>query len=249
MMPRILVLLTFLLAGCMGQVRDFVGSRADITWGQFVRYGLNSNQARCMGERIGEVLTPLQLRRFTRAAGALSQGPAHPAALTLRDMIWVANTMGDAAVPRALDRADTACGVTAAETYARELQRADELARQRDAAAAAAAAAAASAPSAPNWLNLGAAGSGQSIAVDASTLVREGDHRTAWFRMTDPGATAANPDAYLLAIDCTQHTINAKARERRAAEGSVAERIDYPDNPLAVEAGTVMEIAFLSMCT
>lgn len=234
-----------LLAGCMGQVRDFVGSRADITWGQFVRYGLNGNQARCMGEKIGEVLTPLQLRRFARAAGALRQGPGHPAALTFRDIMWVANTMGDAAVPRALDRADIACGVTAAETFAREQQRADELARQREAAAAAAA----NAPRASSWLNLGAAGSGQSIAVDAATLVREGDHRTAWFRMTDPGATAANPDAYLLVIDCTNRTINAKARERRAADGSVAERIDYPDNPLPIEGGTVMEIAFLSMCT
>ena len=246
MAPRTLLLLTFLLAACMGQVRDFVGSRADITWAQFVRYGLNANQARCMGERIGEVLTPLQLRRFARAAGALRQGPGHPAALTFRDIMWVGNTMGDAAVPRALGRADIACGITGAETYAREQQQADALAARE---AEAAAAAAANAPRAPSWLNLGAAGSGQSIAVDASTLVREGDHRTAWFRMTDPGATAANPDAYLLVIDCTNRTINAKARERRAADGTVSGRVDYPDNPLPVEGGTVMEIAFLSMCT
>jgi hypothetical protein len=248
MVPRILVLLIFLLAGCMGQVRDFVGSRADITWGQFVRYGLNANQSRCMGERIGEALTPLQLRRFARAAGALRQGEGHPAPLTLRDLIWVANTMGDAAVLRALLRADSACGVTGAQVYAGALQRADELARRQAEAAAAAAAAAANAPRATTWLNLGAAGSGQSIAVDAATLVRDGDTRTAWFRMTDPGA-AASPDVYLLLLDCAHRTINARARERRAADGSVAERVDYPDNPLPVEGGTVMEIAFLSLCT
>lgn len=247
MAPRILVLLTFLLAGCNGQVRDYIGSRADITASQFVRYGLNVNQAQCMGARIGEVLTPLQLRKFARAAGALRQGQGHPAPLTLRDLTWVANTMGDAAVPRALLRADSACGITGAQVYASELQRADELAR-REAEAAAAAAAAANAPRATTWLNLGAAGSGQAIAVDAATLVQDGDTRTAWFRMTDPGA-AASPDVYLLLLDCAHRTINARARERRAADGSVAERVDYPDNPLPVEGGTVMEIAFLSMCT
>ena len=66
--------------------------------------------------------------------------------------------------------------------------------------------------------------------------------------MTDPGAPPSL-DAYLLVIDCAHRTINAKARERRTAEGGVAERVDYPDNPLPVEGGTVMEIAFLSMCT
>jgi hypothetical protein len=241
---RFVCLSALLLAGCAGQVRDFIGPVSGITSTQFIRYGLNVNQARCMGERLGQGLTPRQLRMFARAAGALRQGPGHPAPLAFRDLTWVANTMGDAAVPRALDRADAACGVTAARVYAEQLQRTEELARRQAEAQAAAAAA----PRASTWLNLGAAGSGQAIAVDAATLVQEGDRRTAWFRMTDPGA-AASPDAYLLVIECGRRTINAKARERRAADGSVAERVDYPDNPLPVEAGTVMEIAFLSMCT
>ena len=67
--------------------------------------------------------------------------------------------------------------------------------------------------------------------------------------MTDPGASAPSSDVYLLHIDCTGRTINARARERRTPDGAVAERVDYPDNPLAVEGGTVMEIAWLSMCT
>jgi hypothetical protein len=242
---RILAFLTFLLAGCAGQLRDFIGPPSSITSPQFIRYGLNVLQARCMGERMAGSLSPRQLRMFARAAGSVRQGRADPARLTLRDLVWIANAMGDAQVPRALARADALCGVTAAETYARELLQAEALAaRQADTAAVAA-----STPRASTWLNLGAAGSGQSIAVDASTLVEDGRTRTAWFRMTDPGAAARSPDAYLLLIDCAHRTINARVRERRAADGSVAERVDYPDNPLAVEGGTVMEIAFLSMCT
>jgi hypothetical protein len=241
---RILAFLTLLLAGCAGQVRDFIGPPSSITSAQFIRYGLNVLQARCMGERLAQGLSPRQLRMFARAAGTVRQGREDPARLTRRDLVWVANAMGDAAVPRALARADALCGVTAAETYAREQQEAEARAAHQ----AEATAAAVSTPRASTWLNLGAAGSGQSIAVDASTLVEEGRTRTAWFRMTDPG-TAASPDTYLLVIDCAHRTINARTRERRAPDGSVAERVDYPDNPLAVEGGTVMEIAFLSMCT
>ena len=101
---------------------------------------------------------------------------------------------------------------------------------------------------AATWLNLGAAGSGQSIAVNAATIDQQGDRRTAWFRLTDPGA-APSPDTFLLDVDCAHRTINAKARERHDAAGAVAQHVDYPDNPLAVEGGTVMEIAWLSLCT
>ena len=104
-------------------------------------------------------------------------------------------------------------------------------------------------PRPSTWLNLGAAGSGQSIAVDASTIEQEGPQRSAWFRMTDPGAGAPSPDTFLLRIDCSHRTINARARQRHGPAGAVAEHVDYPDNPLPVEGGTVMEIAFLSLCT
>ena len=105
------------------------------------------------------------------------------------------------------------------------------------------------APRGPTWLNLGTAGSGQAIAIDARTIDQQGATRTAWFRLTDPGTTGPSNDAYLLLIDCAARTINARSRERRDADGAVLERVDYRDNPLPVEGGTVMEIAFLSMCT
>jgi hypothetical protein len=233
------------LAGCAGQVRDYVGPRAEIVAPQLLRFEVNSMQATCIGERLERVLTPRQLRLFARALGAVRQGYADPRRFTFPDVMWVANAMGDAAVPRALAEADAACGVTQALDYARATAEA-EAARRRQAEQAAAAA---SAPRPANWLSLGAAPSGQAIAIDASTLVREGDLRTAWFRLADPGTPGPSDNAYLLRIDCAARTINPKARERRSAEGVVSEHVDYPDNPLPVEGGTVMEIAFLSLCT
>jgi hypothetical protein len=105
------------------------------------------------------------------------------------------------------------------------------------------------APRPPTWLNLGAADSGQSIAIDAVSIEQEGAFRSAWFRLTDPGADGPSADRFLLHIDCTRRTINARMRERLDPAGAVVDHVDYPENPLPVEGGTVMEIAWLSMCT
>ena len=56
-------------------------------------------------------------------------------------------------------------------------------------------------------------------------------------------------DIFRLEIDCQAQTINATERRRVDANGEVVERRDYPDNPLPVEDGTVMRIAYLSLCT
>ena len=58
--------------------------------------------------------------------------------------------------------------------------------------------AAAPAPRPPAWLNLGAAGSGQAITIDASSLEQEGSTRTAWFRMTDPAPAPPSLHSYRL---------------------------------------------------
>jgi hypothetical protein len=245
-MKRLLPLaLSAALAGCAGQVRDYVGPPGEIVAPELLRFEVNRMQATCIGEQLSRRLTPRQMRMFARALGAVRQGYADPARFTYPDVMWVANAMGDAQIPRALAAGDAACGVSQAFAYARETAEA-EAARRRQAEQAAAAAAA---PPPANWLNLGAATSGQTIAIDASTLVREGNLRTAWFRLADPGASGPSDDAFLLRVDCAARTINAKARERRRPTGEVVERVDYPDNPLAVEGGTVMEIAFLSLCT
>ncbi|HYJ53499.1 MAG TPA: hypothetical protein VEW04_10050 [Allosphingosinicella sp.] len=239
--PALALISAALLASCAGQVRDYVGPRAGIVAPQLLRFEVNQMQATCIGERLESQLAPRQMRMFARALEAVRQGYSNPARLTFPDVMWVANAMGDAAVPRALRQADAACGVSQALNYARETAEA-QAARLRQAEQA-------NAPRPANWLNLGAAPSGQAIAIDASTLVREGTLRTAWFRLADPGTAGPSDNVYLLRVDCAVRTINARARERRSAEGVVSEHVDYPDNPLPVEGGTVMEIAFLSLCT
>jgi len=222
------------LAGCAGQLRDYVGPRSSIVTPQLIRYGLDLVQARCVGERLGGALRPRQLRLFARAAGAVRQGYYDSGEMTLRDLSWVATSMDDPEVRHALDRAVAACGVAYVI---------------RDVAPPPAFTSAPPAPRRSAWLNLGAATSGQSIAIDASTIEEEGRQRSAWFRLTDPGASAPSADTFLLRIDCASRTINAKARRRHDPAGAVSDNVEYPDNPLPVEGGTVMEIAFLSLCT
>lgn len=103
----------------------------------------------------------------------------------------------------------------------------------------------------PLWLNLGAAGSGQAISIDGSTVEREAAARTAWFRMIDPAGTPSLT-WYRLRVDCGARTIEPKERRRVDAEGRELEHQVYPDGyerPAPVESGTVTEIAWLSLCT
>jgi len=227
--PLALIIVT---AGCAGQLRDYVGPRSSILSPQLIRYGLDLDQARCVGGQLGALRTPL-LRRLARSAGALRQGYYEPGRLTMRDFAWVATATGGVTARTALDRASAACSVA---IMTRE-------------APPPVAVPTPAVPRPPVWLNLGAAGSGQSIAINASTIEQEGPQRSAWFRLTDPGASAPSADTFLLHIDCTLRTINAKTRRRLDPAGAVADNVDYPDNPLPVEGGTVMEIAFLSLCT
>jgi hypothetical protein len=116
------------------------------------------------------------------------------------------------------------------------------------------AAPAGSAPSAaglPNWINLGAAPTGQSIAVDAATMEGKGTLRTAWFRLSNPGK-GRSPAAYYLRIDCAAKTINSLGLKRFGANEEVVDNVDYGPNgegAAPIEGGTVMEIAYLALCT
>jgi hypothetical protein len=228
------------LAACVGELQDFVGPVSHTTSPQLLRFGLDLTQARCVGDKLGERLRPRQLRMFARAASAVHDGWFEPGRLTLRDLAYLAAHNPDAAFAPALDRAIGLCNVAMPLAAAPTVAVAGPGQPSGGASAAAARAA--------TWLNLGAAGSGQSIAVNASTIEEQGSRRRAWFRLTDPGATPS-PDTFLLVIDCTHRTINAKARDHHDAAGAVAQHVDYPDNPLPVEGGTVMEIAWLSLCT
>ena len=233
--------LTFLalLPGCAGHVADYVGPRSSIISEQLARYGLNSGQSQCIGERLGATLTPRQLRLLTRTAGTVRQGYYEPERLTIRDLMHVASSMSDATIGIAMVRAAASCDATPELVVRTE---APPPPTQEEAPP----------PRATAWLNLGAAPTGQRIAVDASSLEQDSTTRRAWFRLTDPGAAAPSGISYLLRIDCQARTISAAARRVQDPAGNVTEQRDFSADdarPNPVENGTVMEIAFLSLCS
>jgi hypothetical protein len=234
--PLPFLLAAGLLGGCAGNVADYIGPRSSIVSPQLIRYGLDLQQARCVGERIGADLTPLQLRLLARAAGAPRRGASDADRLTARDLTRVASSMSDPEIGRRLAAANAACGVL---TEPPALHPAET--------APVAAAPATSAPRPTAWLNLGSAGTGQSIAIDASTIEQDASTRTAWFRLTNPGAAAPTGTAYHLRIDCAARTIRSLAQRNGA--GEYRENGPPDSNALPVESGTVMEIAWLALCT
>ncbi len=236
---RPLPLVLLFLAGCAGQIRDYVGPRASIVRPQLIRYGFSLPEIACVGARLGDTLTPKQLRLFARAAGAAQRPVFDPSRFTARDLNLVARSMRDARVGIEFSRALTACQVSIPAIVAA-------------APAAPAAPEAAPAPRPPAWLNLGAAGSGQAITVDASSLEQEGSTRTAWFRMLDPAPARPSLHSYRLRIDCARRTIQPLGHRRYDEAGAIAEsRVIGPSEepPLPIESGTVTEIAYLSLCT
>jgi hypothetical protein len=236
-----------LLAGCVvGQLQDFVGPVSHTTTPQLLRFGLDLTQARCVGDKLAERLRPRQLRMFARAASGVHDGWFEPGRITLRDLAYLAAHDPDAAFAPAFQRAVNLCGIAMPLPVAP----AGSAVTVTDLTALPppSGAPAPTRPEEPTWLNLGAAGSRQAIAVNAATIAQQGNQRTAWFRLTDPDSPPST-DTFLLQIDCAHRTINARARERHDATGAVAQHVDYPDNPLPVEGGTVMEIAWLSLCT
>jgi hypothetical protein len=240
MRPLALALLV-LLSGCAGHVADFVGARAGIIAPELRRYGLDDRRTVCVGERLGAQLTPRQLRLLTRSAGSVERGYYEPERLTVRDFLYVASSMSDSAIGIAAVRAAASCDATP-----------ELIARAEAPAPPASAADAPQRPRATTWLNLGAASTGQRIAVDASSLEQDATTRRAWFRLSDPGAATPNGISYLLSIDCGARTISATARRVQDAAGNVTEQREFSADdarPNPVENGTVMEIAFLSVCS
>ena len=247
-----LLLLPAALAGCAGNVADYIGPRSDIIARELTRYGLNIRQTECVGERLGASLTPLQLRRFERAASSVRQGYFDPDRLTLRDLMHVAGSMGEPQVRLELARAAAGCGA-GEEVVASRGEATPSLvpggARPGTLPPPFGAPAAPAPP--PTWLNLGAASSGQAIAVDAGSVERRPGSGKAWFRLVNPD-TPPSGISYLLQIDCAARTIAAIARRTHDSAGTMTEYREYgpPDsNPGPVEGGTVMEIAYLSICT
>lgn len=233
--PSLLVLPLLLLAGCAGHVADFVGPREGIVVPQIERFGLNLRQAQCVANRLTQSLTPRQLRYLNRQLRDVRRGYYDPDRLTVRDLLRSASAMADAGIGLEMVRATSNCDASPDAIAAGEVAR--FMAAMPPAPARQAA-----------WLSLGSAPSGQAIAIDGATLEQQGTTRTAWFRLIDPPPEPANPNIYRLRLDCAARTINSLARRRLEADGRQSEFREYPDNPLPIEGGTVMEIAYLSLC-
>lgn len=247
-----LFLVPLLAAGCSGNIADHVGPRSSIVSPQLLRFGLDPRQVRCVGEKLGAGLTPLQLRQLVRSAGAVTQGYYEPSRLTVRDFAYVASTDKDPAVSAAFSAAINACGAGAVPTVEPGLPPEPEPPTAAPTAPGVAPPPPASPTSQPKlaaaWINLGAALSGQSIAIDASTIAQTGSSRQAWFRMTDPGAVQPSDKSYLLRVDCKAKTIASITLRKQDAAGVAVETPDE-GKALPVKGGTVMEIAYFSLCT
>ena len=240
----LLLLPLALLGGCRGQLRDYVGPRASIVRPQLIRYGFSLPEIACVAERLGQTLRPRQLRFLVRASSHIEQPYYDPTRFTPRDFAWAAGGLRDAAVDSAIRDAFAACHISAApQVAAATLPPPDGVPS---------ASATAPAPRASVWLNLGAAPSGQSIAVDGATLQQEENARIAWFRMIDPPPGRTSLHAYRLRIDCGTRMIRPLAHRLYDAAGAVVDEREYAEAEQlasAVESGTVTEIAYLSLCT
>lgn len=255
-----------LLAGCAtGYATDWFRDEPGIIRPQLLRYGLDVQQSQCVSAALGSRLSRTDMRRLQETAAGVR--PANEAALTVANLRAVALSRSRE-IGGELDGALSACSVPAFASVA-----------AAPVAVAAAAPTPASpggeagsapvtmsgnipvdmtpvTPAAPaataTWLNLGSAESGQSIGIDARSIEQEGATRIAWFRMTDPDSGAATNNMYRLKIDCQARTIQPLAlRQTDAAGAETSFRLYTEAEAVAgpAEAGTVLEIAFLSMCT
>jgi hypothetical protein len=251
-----------LLAGCAGYAIDYTKPKTSILGPELTRFGLDAGQAQCVGDRLATSLSVWQLRQLQLSAASLTTGYTDPNRLMVSDFIWVAKNVKDPKVGFEASGAAEACGLGAATVAAAELPPAPLPVPQAAEAApgtlppvssaAPPPAAPAARTAAPTWVNLGAAPTGQSIAVDASSLSEDGSYRSGWFRLTNPGATARSASSYLLRVDCSARTINSMGVRKYGPNGAITEERDFGpggEGAAAVESGTVMQIAYLALCT
>jgi hypothetical protein len=253
------------LAGCRGYLADHVRPEASILGPELTRYGLSSGEAQCLGGRLVERLSVWQLRQLANVTKLIKD----PARLTPQELIWVSSHVKDQQVPLQVRQGAEACGLRAgapssasvataappaeapAPAQAPKVADAPSAPAPVQASPAAPAPSASPAPAAARWLNLGSGADKKAISIDASTLQGEMPVRSAWFRIVAPGA-AATANSYLLQINCTARTVNPLASRKHDAKGGVTEEVQHGPtgagaNP--IQGGSVIEIAYLSLCT
>ena len=247
-MRRALALLSVaLLGGCAGYASDYWKPKERLIASQLVRYGMSGTQGQCVERQLTKNLSVWQLRQLGDLAGRLTPGGRNPATLGPREFIYIAGLVEDPKVGPETRRAVETCNAASAAPAPRPA-----------ASAGGAPAAAVPSPSVtpppaqggPLWVNLGAASTGQGIAVDAASVTRGPTWRQAWFRLLNSDQAGVGDIGYQLRIDCTAKSITAFAGRKYAPGGALTEQKEYekPEGPLGIEPGTVMEVAYHALC-
>ncbi|MFN3725511.1 MAG: surface-adhesin E family protein [Allosphingosinicella sp.] len=236
------------LAGCRtGYLADRFIDEEQIIAPQLVRYGFTAEQATCLGTQLAQRLGHADMRALELRARAFRRGET--SGLAPRDLMIVADGAREQPIPGELRNALAGCSIDFNPVAVAAAQPGGPAAT---ATVAVPTTPAGSAEMTPTWLNLGAAPSGQSIAIDATSVQRERNARIAWFRMTDPETGQQTLNSYRLRFDCSSRMYSPLAWRRYDEAGAIVDSRDYTAEvapPTEVEGGTVTEIAFLSLCT
>jgi hypothetical protein len=235
-----------LLAGCAGYAADYWKPKDNLIAPQLPRYGIAAEQSRCVGERLTKNLSVWQLRQLADIARRLVPKSGNP--LNPRDLAYVAGLVQDPKVGPEVKATLDSCGAAATAAPA---PAAAPVTAAPEPGATPGLEPGATPPLALRWVDLGAAGTGQRIAIDITSVVMTADKREGWFRLSNPGESTPSLDAYRLRVDCSGRTITPTAARKYDPEGKVAQHEDYTaawQQPLAIEAGTVMEIAWKRLC-
>jgi hypothetical protein len=236
-----------LLAGCAGYAADYWKPKNSLIAAQLPRYGITAEQSKCVGERLTKNLNVWQLRQLADIARRLEPKSGNP--LSPRDLSYVAGLVQDPKVGPEVKATLDSCGPAAAVTAAPATVPGPAIPQQG--ATNQGLEPGAAPPLALRWVDLGAADTGQRIAIDITSVVMTADKREGWFRLSNPGESAPSLDAYRLRVDCPGRTITPTAARKYDSDGKVAQHEDYTaawQQPLAIEAGTVMEIAWKRLC-
>lgn len=244
-LPLLVLPLLALLGGCAGYAADYWKPKDSLIAPQLPRYGITADQSRCVGERLTANLSVWQLRQLADIARRLEPKAGHP--LAPRDLAYVAGLVQDPKVGPEVKATLDACGTAAAAAAPTTAPAVETPAPGPSNGLKPGAAA----PQALRWIDLGAASTGQRIAIDITSVVMTAERREGWFRLSNPGETAPSLDGYRLKVDCPGRTITPTAARKYEPDGKVAQQEDYTSawqQPLAIEAGTVMEIAWKRLC-
>ena len=249
-MRRVLTCLTvILLGGCAGYASDYWKPKNRLIASELPRYGMAGSQGQCVEQGLSGALSVWQLRQLADLASRLAPGGRNPNSFGPRDFMHIAGLVEDSRVGPETRNVLERCGLD--PNAAAAVAAVDPAPATASAPPAGAPPVAASVPQgSPLWVNLGAARTGQGIAVDAASVTRAPGWRQAWFRLLNSDRTGVGDIGYLLRIDCPARHITAHAGRKYALDGTLTEQKDYaqPEGPMGIEDGTVIEIAYHALC-